>query len=241
MRPFTGWVRIIGGILKYAGVTGFLANLDELVAQADQDASEWEVFLVCWYERFGEAWKTTAEVSDALPHERSNQDAPLFAGGKNENEPHSLFDALLEWLLVAFKEKPKSFKVSLGKALEKRADACFGEENWHLEKTLEKHSKKPMWRVLRGVAGGGFSLIEGASSAVNQSIKNQQTVEGDGRINPPQPPANGQDLQGQNAGSGLTGGLTQSCVKEKAQKTADSAIYPPQISADKEERETFTL
>ena len=53
---------------------------------------------------------------------------------EDENDQNSLLDALPEWLQVALKEKPKSFKVCLGRALEKRIDACFGAENLRLGK-----------------------------------------------------------------------------------------------------------
>src|SRR5204862_8171301 len=135
-------------ILKHAGVTGFLANLDDLQEQADEDNAQWEAFLLAWRERFGEDWITTADICTVLT--QTNEVAGVvndLAGVENENEPNMLFNALPEWLQVALKEKPKSFKVCLGKALEKRIDACFGEENLRLEKTKTAHRKTTVWRV----------------------------------------------------------------------------------------------
>jgi hypothetical protein len=42
---FEDWSVIIGGILQHAGIAGFLANSDQLYAQADSDTVQWEVFL----------------------------------------------------------------------------------------------------------------------------------------------------------------------------------------------------
>lgn len=50
MGSFEGWVEIVGGILAHAGVTGFLENLNQFYAKADQEAVQWEVFLRTWQE-----------------------------------------------------------------------------------------------------------------------------------------------------------------------------------------------
>src|SRR5262249_23889588 len=42
---FDQWERTIGGILANAGVEGFLGNLDQLYATADEEDSDWENFL----------------------------------------------------------------------------------------------------------------------------------------------------------------------------------------------------
>ena len=106
---------------------------------------------------------------------------------------------------------------------------------------MDKYSKKAVWRVLRGIAEGPFSLREGEKFSLDQLIQNQKDGVGEGGINPPQPTANGQMLSGQNAGSGSTGGSALSDEQEHAPKTAHAAINPPQISAADEEREVFTL
>ncbi|GAI05282.1 unnamed protein product, partial [marine sediment metagenome] len=43
----------IGGILAYAGFTGFLGNLDFMYQQADVETPQWEEFLAAWLEVFG--------------------------------------------------------------------------------------------------------------------------------------------------------------------------------------------
>src|ERR1022692_1284527 len=45
LGSFEEWCRIIGGILDFAGIEGFLANLDELYKQSDPFMAAWEAFL----------------------------------------------------------------------------------------------------------------------------------------------------------------------------------------------------
>jgi hypothetical protein len=42
---FEEWCRIVGGILEFAGISGFLGNLDELYRQSDPTVAAWEAFL----------------------------------------------------------------------------------------------------------------------------------------------------------------------------------------------------
>jgi hypothetical protein len=53
MRGFTRWARIIGGILDYHNIPGFLANRDENRVH-DQDAIEWDRFLYAWSQVYGD-------------------------------------------------------------------------------------------------------------------------------------------------------------------------------------------
>ena len=61
MRNFTRWAQIMGGLLAFHGVTGFLSNADDLESR-DSDAEEWHTFLAKWSEIFGSSAKTTREL-----------------------------------------------------------------------------------------------------------------------------------------------------------------------------------
>jgi putative DNA primase/helicase len=105
---FEEWVSIIGGILAYAGVEGFLGNLEELYSMVDEDAQQWRVFIATWHEHLGEQPYTVAE----------------FTGFASTNPV--LMEALpdvIDW----DPEKFDSSKKRLGKALKKRIDRHFGE------------------------------------------------------------------------------------------------------------------
>ncbi|MEJ7719806.1 MAG: hypothetical protein WKF58_04915 [Ilumatobacteraceae bacterium] len=62
MGGYTTWVRTVGGILAHAGISDFLANLDEFHAEADREAQTWEAFLATWHDEFVEQPKTVADV-----------------------------------------------------------------------------------------------------------------------------------------------------------------------------------
>lgn len=47
---FENWSRVIGGILDIAGITGFLANLEELYEYADTEGDGIRALLECWWD-----------------------------------------------------------------------------------------------------------------------------------------------------------------------------------------------
>ncbi|GCF07330.1 hypothetical protein KDI_08940 [Dictyobacter arantiisoli] len=149
LGTFTGWSKTVGGILEYAGVTGFLSNLDTLYGEADEDNAQWEGFFQSWLETIGEEWVTSANLFQYITVARGGND---IAGDGDEKCDSDLAESLPANLQIALKDKPNSFKVRLGKALDRRVDECFGSENIHLEKMREKHRNLSLWRVLRGVA-----------------------------------------------------------------------------------------
>ena len=53
MGGFEAWAKIIGGILSFAGVDGFLENLAQFHDEADLEGPEWEGFLNAWVEVIG--------------------------------------------------------------------------------------------------------------------------------------------------------------------------------------------
>lgn len=53
MGSFDEWARVIGGILAYAGVTGFLENSTELEDEADTEAQEAETFARAILDHYG--------------------------------------------------------------------------------------------------------------------------------------------------------------------------------------------
>jgi hypothetical protein len=66
MGTFDGWAKIVGGILSFAGVKGFMANVNKMYEQADQDTPQWMAFLESWNERFGEhPMKVSGVVKEA--------------------------------------------------------------------------------------------------------------------------------------------------------------------------------
>jgi hypothetical protein len=63
---FEDYVRVVGGILEHAGVTGFLANRQVFRELADDERAEWALFLSVLYASFGEKSFTAREVFDRV-------------------------------------------------------------------------------------------------------------------------------------------------------------------------------
>jgi hypothetical protein len=53
LASYENWSRVVGGVLKEAGIKGFLQNRDELMSSADDDNDdELMVLLECWWQAF---------------------------------------------------------------------------------------------------------------------------------------------------------------------------------------------
>jgi hypothetical protein len=50
LGSFEEWCHVVGGILQWAGISGFLGNLDELYKQSDPTTIAWEAFLLALYQ-----------------------------------------------------------------------------------------------------------------------------------------------------------------------------------------------
>ena len=110
LGSFESWRDIIGGILRLAGVRGFLANLERMYAQADSDGPAWVAFCEAWHRAFGNAPKTLREVAVAL------------TPGKDKNLPDALEQ--LANALPSHLGEPggRGFTRAFGKAMAQQAD-----------------------------------------------------------------------------------------------------------------------
>ncbi len=61
---FENWAHVLGGVLEVAGIPGFLGNLEEMMESSDSEGAAWNVFIGAWWDRFGTAEVTAAEVYD---------------------------------------------------------------------------------------------------------------------------------------------------------------------------------
>lgn len=114
---FQRWATMIGGVLKTAGIGGFLENLDVFYAEADAEAAQWEAFLGGVRDRYrNEPW-TVSELAARMKEENAKEE--------NAQERGRLVDLLPENLAESF-EKPQSFKRRLGNALARKAEVRFG-------------------------------------------------------------------------------------------------------------------
>jgi len=103
LGSFEDWTNVAGGILAYAGFTGFLTNLDYIYSQSDVEGAQWQNFLAAWEELFGEDVVTVAKVTKVLSE---NED---FAGA----------------LPDAIDRDSKKINRSLAQALSKRTEVRY--------------------------------------------------------------------------------------------------------------------
>ncbi|WP_349361244.1 toprim domain-containing protein [Stappia sp.] len=61
---FENWAHVLGGVLEVAGIPAFLGNLEEMMESSDSEGAAWNAFIGAWWDRFGTAEVTAAEVYD---------------------------------------------------------------------------------------------------------------------------------------------------------------------------------
>lgn len=124
------YCQLIGGVLAFVGIKGFLGNLSAMYDIADTDTPQWEGFLEAWREFVGENPVTVSEVIGLL----------------NQNEE---FKASLPDSLVG--KDSRDYSRRLGNALSKKNGIRYT-NNLMVEKTGIKKHHAITWRV--GSYGG---------------------------------------------------------------------------------------
>jgi hypothetical protein len=135
---FNTWAQTIGGILAHAGIDGFLGNLPDLYTQSDDDANQFEAFLLAAAAAFPDTKFDTGQLDAAIRNTDSIRDA--------------LPDDLQAKLGAA------GFRVSLGKALRAKVDTRHGDAGVRIVQAGTTRNKTPLWAIeadheLRGVRG----------------------------------------------------------------------------------------
>ncbi len=115
---FESWSRTVGGILAYAGVEGFLQNLEEMYQTADEDGAQWEGLLEVLADIYGvDAPFTVADLCRRMDNDSTLRDAV----------PNAV-DA------AANPKKQGSFSRCIGRAFVRHVGTRFGDEGWYLER-----------------------------------------------------------------------------------------------------------
>jgi hypothetical protein len=161
LGTFSRWVEVTGGILAFAGIDGFLENLDAMHKEIDLDGNAWTSFLETWHEKLGQDAYTTKQLLEKL-HEDSE-----FA----ETLPDQLAT-----ILPDYNSKPLSVSRKFGRILAKKKGTPYGKDNLHIQQGNESHEKVAMFKVVEFQKSGtspfaGFAGFAGLNAALNADEK----------------------------------------------------------------------
>ena len=70
MGSYESWAQTLGGILKVAGVDGFLTNAAEKRSATDDDATEWKALCEKWFEKYE---SETVKTTELFPLAKENE------------------------------------------------------------------------------------------------------------------------------------------------------------------------
>jgi hypothetical protein len=133
---FEEWSTIIGGILEYAGIEGFLGNQQEMRENMDEDSNDWESFLLVLYaysdgkpmsiSKLAEKIKTHPEIQGQIPQSFPD----LFDDTGNISQ---------------------KFRSVLGKSFSKHLGTRFGSSQVYVEKSgMDNVTKAAIWQIKKG-------------------------------------------------------------------------------------------
>jgi hypothetical protein len=166
---FEEWSAVVGGILGFVGVNGFLGNLNELYNRSDMESAQWEVFLRALWREFGTEPFSTAKVVS------------------NINEKDTLREALPDPLAEALQAN-KAVSHRLGREFSKRAERRYGDkEQLFLERAGDdRHNKVGLWRVVVEPNPANLSLTKEDSNGDRAGFAGiaSQSVPGENPANP---------------------------------------------------------
>lgn len=137
LGSFESWCNTVGGILQFAGITDFLGNQEKMYELSDVEGQEWEMFLLAWQERDGNAVVLVKELVDEIQKEGESV----------------IKDTLPSELAGALTKKGASLARTLGWALPKKEGALFGDSGVHLVRVpkADPQTKANGWKVLNSL------------------------------------------------------------------------------------------
>ncbi len=131
MGSFARWSSTVGGVLPYAGIKGFLGNLDELLDDSAPEIRETEVLLAHLYGVFGQKPFTTGEVAEYV-HVQSFDGNQVLKFIPND---------LLEFIADTGK-----FSMRLGWLFRRYAGRPFGQDGLRVLNAGDKRGAN-LWRL----------------------------------------------------------------------------------------------
>lgn len=142
LGSFEVWSVMVGGILEFAGVKGFLDNAEALYVESDLEGVQWAGFLEALDGAFyGEAF-SVAMVVERLQEKSWN------GTHQEATSPAAALRAALPDALAEVIDKPGYFQRRTGKVFSQKADQRTGESGIYLARAGLSHHAI-LWRVCR--------------------------------------------------------------------------------------------
>ncbi|PID38734.1 MAG: hypothetical protein CSB49_04010 [Proteobacteria bacterium] len=129
LGSFEDWAAVMGGILEVIGVPGFLANLEQMYADADSEGEMWRELTQAWWAEFGSEPKRVSEINELCENEGLM--LTVRGDGNDRSQQSRLGKALLgardrmfgELRLVADRTRHRSRQYALEHASDDEADS----------------------------------------------------------------------------------------------------------------------
>ena len=185
LGSFEAWTEIVGGMVAYAGIPGFLGNLSALYDKADEGNAEWEEFLLAWWETFAEEPVTVAQLT------------------KRVETADDLREALPPDLAEALDKSKGSFSRRLGNALSKRSGTRYGEDALRVVKAGELR-RAVRWKLEKGSSECEFvSFVSLYNPSAGKSSGENGGAEAKNRSEGPETNSPNSQTHTLNSGEGL--------------------------------------
>jgi hypothetical protein len=144
------YCRVVGGVLAFMGIEGFLGNLTELYEEMDTETPQWATFLEAWQESFGDKAITAKEMANYI--------------SENKDLRTVLPDAIDD-------PEARNYSVKLGQRLARRNGVRYPNGLSLVKAGEKKHAVT--WKVVRfeNETSPGFSLKGEVGEVISTSAR----------------------------------------------------------------------
>jgi hypothetical protein len=152
---FSNWAHKTGGILQYAGIEGFLKNLETVQQEADEESTQWDQFLRALAITFRDSEFTVADIADRAVHDRG---VLTFAFPDEIGHPDERTEG-----------GTSSLVRRVGRALARKCGTRFGELELRIERGRpDTHTKVQRWRVTGNLGSLLSPMGDGVAGLPNE-------------------------------------------------------------------------
>lgn len=130
---FESWAETIGGILEYAGIPGFLGNLEDFYDTADTETATWRAFIAAWWDKHLDGAFGVADLYQLA----AELDAPLDLGDGGERGQRIRLGKLIRAM------RDRQFSIQLDNGVRHDLRICAG------GKGTGAQSRCQLWRLER--------------------------------------------------------------------------------------------